>query len=76
MGLLILGSSALYAAMAMPDAARVPRAFCCAITQDLMRDPVVTVDGSVFERAALVEWFRRGHRTNPVTNLPLPSIRS
>ena len=37
-----------------------------------MTDPVVTVDGHSFERAAIEEWFRR-RVSNPLTGLPLDS---
>lgn len=52
----------------------VPQSFQCPITQDLMRDPVCTVDGQVYERAAIMEWFRRGHYTSPLTGMILPSL--
>ena len=31
----------------------VPQAFCCAITQEEMRDPVIAGDGHCYERAAI-----------------------
>ena len=30
--------------------------FYCPITQDIMTDPVLTVDGHSYERAAIEEW--------------------
>ncbi|CAE8624996.1 unnamed protein product [Polarella glacialis] len=39
-----------------------------------MVDPVVAGDGSSYERSAIEEWFRRGHRLSPTTNLRLPHI--
>ena len=51
----------------------IPSAFRCPITHEVMEDPVRTVDAHVFERAAIAEWFRLGHRTNPLTNEQLPS---
>ena len=57
------------------EALPLPDAFRCPITQEVMEDPVRTKDGvHVFERAALDEWFRRGHRTNPLTNQELLSL--
>lgn len=52
----------------------VPASFKCPITHDVMRDPVVTQDGHVYEREAIQEWFRRGHRTSPVTGMMLPNL--
>jgi hypothetical protein len=42
--------------------------------EQVMQDPVVAADGQSYERAAIAEWFRRGHRTSPVTNQRLPSL--
>lgn len=39
-----------------------------------MRDPVMTQDGHVYESEAIQEWFRRGHRTSPVTGSELTSL--
>ena len=52
----------------------IPDAFRCPMTRDVMTDPVWTVDAHVFERASIAEWFRRGHRTNPLTNQELLSL--
>lgn len=56
----------------------MPCSFYCCITQEVMRDPVSTVDGHVYERRAIVEWFRRFRRgtapRSPKTGLPLPSL--
>jgi len=52
----------------------VPASFKCPITHDVMRDPVVTQDGHVYEREAIQEWFRRGHRSSPVTGMMLPNL--
>ena len=56
----------------------VPQAFCCAITQEEMRDPVIAGDGHCYERAAIVDWFRRAARrqvppTSPNTGAELTS---
>lgn len=42
----------------------------CPISKDVMKDPVVTVDGHVYERAEIVKWFRN-HDTSPLTNEPI-----
>ena len=52
----------------------IPKSFKCPISHDVMKDPVRTVDGHVFEREAITEWFRLGHQTSPLTNLQLPSL--
>ena len=51
-----------------------PHAFCCPITQEEMADPVVASDGHCYERAAIVEWFRRRvPPTSPKTGAALTS---
>ena len=50
--------------------APVPSEFLCSITYDIMRNPVETADGSVYERKAIREWLRT-HDTSPNTNLRL-----
>ncbi|EQC28378.1 hypothetical protein SDRG_13925 [Saprolegnia diclina VS20] len=47
-------------------------AFTCAITHDVMTDPVVTADGQSYERAAIERWLT-DHDTSPATNQRLPS---
>lgn len=44
--------------------------FICPITQDIMKDPVVAADGRTYERAAIVEWINKEHRS-PITNAAL-----
>jgi len=51
----------------------VPPSFRCPISQEVMREPVVTADGQTYERCNIEEWFRRGYVTSPLTNLSLPS---
>ncbi|KDO32116.1 hypothetical protein SPRG_03334 [Saprolegnia parasitica CBS 223.65] len=57
-----------------------PSAYLCPITQEVMVDPVVTMDGHSYERSAIVRWIRSsqdasrdGVATSPLTNLPLRS---
>ncbi|PRP84292.1 WD repeat, SAM and U-box domain-containing protein 1-like [Planoprotostelium fungivorum] len=45
----------------------------CAITHEIMIDPVTTEDGFTYERKAINEWFDNGHLTSPKTGLPLNS---
>ena len=47
-----------------------PVALCCSITQDLMRDPVVTCDGHTYERKAIEKWLS-AHETSPNTGQTL-----
>ena len=46
----------------------IPTAFLCPITHELMRDPVILVDGHTYERRAIVDWLDLGKVTSPVTN--------
>jgi len=44
----------------------------CSITQEVMTDPVIAMDGFTYERAAITEWLKNNN-TSPQTNLALPS---
>ena len=57
---------------ALPDGS-IPHHFNCCITQDIMTEPVKTIDGFVYERDAIERWFQHKH-TAPLTGLPLSSI--
>jgi hypothetical protein len=52
----------------------LPEDLCCPITCELMKDPVITADGTTFERCAIQEWFSTGARTSPTTNEPLENL--
>jgi hypothetical protein len=39
-------------------AAAVPDEYICPITAEIMTDPVSTLDGFTYERAAITEWLR------------------
>jgi hypothetical protein len=52
----------------------VPERLTCAITCELMKDPVMASDGHTFERVAIEQWFERA-KTSPVTNELLPDTR-
>lgn len=56
-------------AAAQPD---TPSEFICPITQEVMLDPVSTVDGHTYERGAIKRWLSR-KRTSPLTGAPLKS---
>ena len=49
-----------------------PTEYLCPITQELMRDPVSTVDGHTYERAAIERWLSQ-KRTSPSTGAALSS---
>ena len=51
----------------------IPQHFLCCITQDIMVDPVKTVDGMVYDRPAIERWFQVSP-TSPLTGLPLSSL--
>lgn len=50
----------------------VPASFCCPITQEVMQDPVMALDGHSYEYAAILTWLEANH-TSPVTNAHLRS---
>lgn len=52
------------------DVAPIPKAFMCPITKEVLQDPVLTVDGHVYERDAIEQWFR-WNRTSPMTGCHL-----
>jgi hypothetical protein len=47
--------------------------FQCPLTMEVMRDPVITVDGQTYERTEIEKWFALGNRTSPLTGEALPS---
>ena len=50
-----------------------PNDFICCITCDIMKDPVMTVDGNSYEREAIEAWFATGNVTTPLTGATLNS---
>jgi CBS domain-containing protein len=46
--------------------------FQCPLTLEVMRNPVVTVDGHSFEESAIKLWLQK-HDTSPMTNKVLES---
>jgi hypothetical protein len=49
-----------------------PARFLCPLTRNIMKDPVMTEDGIIFERHAIVKWLRSSPEgTCPVTAKPL-----
>ena len=47
----------------------IAKEFICPITQELPVDPVIAKDGKIYERDAILEWFRKkdGDATSPST---------
>ncbi|MBS0352040.1 MAG: ankyrin repeat domain-containing protein, partial [Proteobacteria bacterium] len=54
-----------------PSKLEIDEDFLCPVTQSLIRDPVTTCDGQLYEREAIEQWFKKGNTTSPVTNKPL-----
>eukprot|EP01105_Mastigella_eilhardi_P008978 TRINITY_DN2145_c0_g3_i1.p1 TRINITY_DN2145_c0_g3~~TRINITY_DN2145_c0_g3_i1.p1 ORF type:complete len:819 (-),score=149.10 TRINITY_DN2145_c0_g3_i1:60-2471(-) len=48
-----------------------PGSFNCAITGELMTDPVIDTEGHTYERSAIETWLARGNSTSPMTRSPL-----
>ncbi|KAJ8761418.1 hypothetical protein K2173_001549 [Erythroxylum novogranatense] len=53
-------------------AAQFPDDFKCPISLEIMSDPVILSSGHTFDRASIQRWLDSGHRTCPITKLPLP----
>jgi hypothetical protein len=51
----------------------IPHQFCCCISQDLMRDPVKTVDDHTYDKHNIERWFQHND-TSPLTGLHLSSM--
>ena len=51
----------------------IPHEFFCCISQDIMLDPVKTVDGFTYDRCSIEKWFETS-RKSPLTGLELQSI--
>lgn len=48
-----------------------PREHNCPILAEVMVDPVVAEDGHSYERSAISQWFSKGKKSSPLTNLPI-----
>lgn len=58
----------------LPVKSFVPDCFRCPLTQQVMRDPVATCDGQVYERGAIEKWFWQGRRSSPLSGLELEKL--
>ncbi|KAJ7537165.1 hypothetical protein O6H91_12G101100 [Diphasiastrum complanatum] len=52
----------------------VPALFLCPISLDIMEDPVTVCTGQTYDRASIEKWLQEGHRTCPITMLPLHDL--
>ncbi|KAG0447790.1 hypothetical protein HPP92_028154 [Vanilla planifolia] len=50
---------------------KYPDDFRCPISLEVMSDPVIVASGHTFDRSSIQRWLDSGHRTCPVTKLPL-----
>ncbi|KAK4259538.1 hypothetical protein QN277_005860 [Acacia crassicarpa] len=53
----------------------IPKDFCCPITLDLMRDPVIISTGQTYDRSSISRWIEDGHCTCPKTGQMLSNTR-
>lgn len=53
----------------------IPKDFCCPISLDLMRDPVIISTGQTYDRSSISRWLEEGHCTCPKTGQMLPNTR-
>ncbi|CAK9148077.1 unnamed protein product [Ilex paraguariensis] len=53
----------------------IPKDFCCPISLDLMRDPVIMLTGQTYDRASISRWKEEGHYTCPNTRQTLVHTR-
>jgi hypothetical protein len=51
----------------------VPKHFICPITQEIMQDPVIGLDGNSYERSAIEKWLAK-ETTSPLTREPMSNI--
>lgn len=53
----------------------IPKDFCCPISLDLMRDPVITSSGQTYDRPSITQWIDEGHCTCPNSGQMLSHTR-
>ena len=66
------GSNGATSPSVASGSAEVPDEYICPITAEIMNDPVSTMDGFTYERAAITEWLRTNN-TSPSTGALLES---
>ncbi|KAG4960555.1 hypothetical protein AAZX31_13G231600 [Glycine max] len=60
----------------MAAEAELPEYLKCPISLEIMSDPVILSSGHTFDRSSIQRWLDAGHRTCPITKLPLPEHSS
>ena len=65
-------SAAGTASAAAAESDEVPNEYLCPITMDIMRDPVIAMDGHTYDRKAISSWLTKSQKS-PKTNTLLPS---
>lgn len=53
----------------------IPKDFCCPISLDLMKDPVIISTGQTYDRSSISRWMDEGHCTCPKTGQMLAHTR-
>ena len=53
----------------------VPQDFCCPISWDVMRDPVIISTGQTYDRTSILRWMEEGHCSCPKTGQMLAHPR-
>ncbi|MBA0724220.1 hypothetical protein Golax_020927 [Gossypium laxum] len=53
----------------------IPKDFCCPISLDLMKDPVIVSTGQTYDRSSIARWMEEGHCTCPKTGQMLDDTR-
>jgi len=62
---------ATLAAQVLDD--NIPYEYICSISQSIMTDPVKTIDGMIYDRKSIEQWFQYRY-TSPLTGLELSNI--
>ncbi|XP_047317933.1 U-box domain-containing protein 8-like [Impatiens glandulifera] len=52
-------------------ATHLPDVFKCPISLEIMSDPVILSSGHTYDRSSIQRWLQSGHRTCPISKLPL-----
>ncbi|KAH7655912.1 Zinc finger RING/FYVE/PHD-type protein [Dioscorea alata] len=52
----------------------IPEDFCCPITLELMRDPVIVSTGQTYQRSSIQRWIDCGNQTSPKTQQKLQNL--
>ena len=69
-GAILISNKALKDAISDLKETEVPDYFLCPITHDIMKDPVICIDGFTYERTAIEHWLEN-NQTSPITRQSL-----